>query len=112
MGHHADAQPATLQTTGDVGSGGAGVGGSASTGNVNGDGNTGSIGGDGTGGAGVDNGRHLLGHKKKHNHYKHYDDVQQVPAAVWRIAAQVNRPDSTCAAHLDCSQFAVAVGAV
>ena len=39
------------------------MGGSAATGNVNIDGNIGSIGGDGTGGAGVDNGRHLLGHK-------------------------------------------------
>ena len=49
-----------LQTVDDVGSGGAGVGGSAATGNVNGNYNTGAVGGDGTGGIGVDNGRRLL----------------------------------------------------
>ena len=53
-----------LQSTGDVGAGGAGVGGSAATGNVNGYKNLGSLGGNGAGGTGVDNsktGRHLLG---------------------------------------------------
>ena len=52
-----------LQSTDDVGAGGAGVGGSAATGNVNGYKNVGSVGGDGAGGTGVDNsknGRHLL----------------------------------------------------
>ena len=48
-----------LQTIDDVGSGGAGVGGSAATGNVNGNYNTGAVGGDGTGGTGVNNGRRL-----------------------------------------------------
>ena len=64
-----------LQDTGDVGAGGAGVGGAASTGNVNGVDNIGSIGGDGFGGAGVDNGRHLLGHHP----YHHHNYVDQVP---------------------------------
>ena len=57
-----------LQKTGDVGAGGAGVGGSAATGNVNGKYNTGSQGGSGTGGTGVDNtysGRHLLAYNKQ-----------------------------------------------
>ena len=52
-----------LQSTGDVGAGGAGVGGSAAAGNVNGYKNAGAVGGDGAGGTGVDNsknGRHLL----------------------------------------------------
>ena len=44
-----------LQTVDDVGAGGAGVGGSAATGNVNGNNNIGAEGGDGTGGTGVDN---------------------------------------------------------
>ena len=48
------------QRADDVGAGGAGVGGSAATGNVNGGENTGSVGGNGNGGAGVYNGRHLL----------------------------------------------------
>ena len=52
-----------VQSTDDVGAGGAGVGGSAATGNVNGYKNLGSLGGNGAGGTGVDNsknGRHLL----------------------------------------------------
>ena len=44
------------QRADDVGAGGAGVGGSAATGNVNGGENTGSVGGNGNGGAGVVNG--------------------------------------------------------
>ena len=52
--------PLVAQRVDDVGAGGAGVGGSAATGNVNGGYNTGSVGGNGNGGAGVYNGRHLL----------------------------------------------------
>ena len=48
-----------LQSVDDVGAGGAGVGGSAATGNVNGNGNTGAQGGNGAGGTGVNNGRRL-----------------------------------------------------
>ena len=48
-----------LQSVDDVGAGGAGVGGSAATGNVNGNGNTGAQGGNGVGGTGVNNGRRL-----------------------------------------------------
>ena len=44
-------------------------------------------------------GRRLLGHKGKHSHYKRHDSVQQVPTAVWRLAAQVSWADLKSAAY-------------